>query len=424
MKNYFKNNNLFTIITQILIILLPFYVFLSVFFTNIVWIPSFWFFIKEFLLVILFFSLCFLFYKNKKLPQLDILDYLVFFYIFYWIIITFINWLWINSIIHWWRYDFMFLIVMLIYKHWTQFLTIKLRDLLKLFVYSWAMALLFWVMLKFRLKEEFLMEFGYVDYSGHWTFTWWIPVYHWLENSWMRRFQWIFDWPNAMAYFLILFSGVYLYLQRKKNEYYVILSMIILFWFLLMTFSRSAILGVLWAIGLIWVLNLNILFKKYKKTFLSLVIWWLVFLWSLGVIFSDQLVNIVIRPSSTTGHFDRMIMWIERFTEKPLWAGLAESWPWYRYIYPDKLTKEDELKYIPESWYIQVLIEWWIIYLITFLAILWIVLRRLYNNSIIIFWVLIAIMIMNLFLHIFEVTYISILAFLFIWLFISVKKLD
>jgi hypothetical protein len=211
------STNLFTALTQIIVIILPFYVLLSVFFTNIIWISNFGFFIKELLIVLIFFALVYEFWKVKKFPKFDMLDYLVFFYIIYWVWITVINWLWLNSIIHGGRYDFMFLVVMLIYKHGAEFLKIKTKRLMKLFLYSGAWALFIWFCLKFRFKEEFLTEFWYVDYISSRVYTWWIPVYHWLENSWIRRFQWIFDWPNAMAFFLVLFGWIFLYLQKKKN---------------------------------------------------------------------------------------------------------------------------------------------------------------------------------------------------------------
>ena len=350
--------NLFTILTKFAVTILPFYVFFAVFFWYITWFDKVWFFLKEWLLVAIFFSLIYEFIKAKKLPKLDFLDYLVLFYIIYWVWITLYNWLGLNSIVYGWRYDFMFLIVMIIYKHWASFLKVNTKQLITLFVYSWALSLLFWILIKFRLKEEFLVEFWYIDYVSNWVFNWWIPVYHWLENSWIRRFQWILDGPNA---------------------------------------------------------------KHHKKLLIWLTIFSVSFLWLLWIIFQHQLTNIVFRTSSTTGHFDRMEIWIDRFLEKPLWAWLAESGPAYRNIYPEKQTKNDEVKYIPESWYIQVLIEWWIIFFITFITILFTVLFKLYSKSKIMFGMFFAIMIMNIFLHIFEATYLSMLLFIFVWLFISKK---
>jgi hypothetical protein len=414
-----KNTNLFTILTQFLVILLPFYVFLSVFFTNIIWIPNFGFYIKEWILVIIFFSLIYEFYKAKKFPKLDSLDYLITFFIIYWVWITLINGLWLKAVIYWWRYDFMFLIVLIIYKHWLEFLKIKPRKLLKRFLYSGVGALFFGFCLKFRFKEEWLTYFWYVDYISSRVYSWWIPTYHGLENSGIRRFQWIFEGPNAMAFFLVLFSGSFLYLQKKKNEFYVFVVILFLFWLLLLTYSRSAILGVLAAFSIVFLLNIKYVYKHYKKTLISLLVIWLAFLSIFWIIFQDKIINIVLRPSSTEGHFDRMEIGFNRFLEKPFGAWLAESGPAYRYIYPDKQTKEDEIKYIPESWFIQVLVEGGFLYFLAFLSIIWIILFRLYKHSLVMFWVLFAIVVMNVFLHSFEATYLSILLFLFTWLFIK-----
>jgi hypothetical protein len=117
MKKIF-DNNLFTYLIQFLIIGLPFYVLFAVFFSTQLWLPKAWFFVKELVIILLSFSLIYEFVKNKKFPKFDLLDYLVFTYILYWVWITFYNWLWINSIIYGWRYDFIFLIVLLIVKHW------------------------------------------------------------------------------------------------------------------------------------------------------------------------------------------------------------------------------------------------------------------------------------------------------------------
>lgn len=413
--------SIFTILTKAIIIILPFYVFLAIYLSKITWIDKIWFLFKEWLLVVIFFSLIYEFFKAKKFPKFDILDYLIFFYIWYWIIITIINWLWIDSIIHWWRYDFMFLIVLQIYKHWSQFLKISPKKLLEIFLYSGLWALLISILIKFRLKEEFLMEFWYVDYVSSWVFSWWVPIYHWLENSWIRRFQWIFDSPSAMWYFLILLSATFLYLQKKKTEFYVIATLIFMFWLVIITYSRSAVLWIISWIWLLVLLNFKHLYKTYKKYLTIIITTLIIFVAWFSFIFQDQLKNIVLRTSSTTWHSDRMMIWIERFKEKPLGSWLAEAWPWYRNIYPNKQTKKDEQYYIPESWFIQVLIEWWIIFFMTFLAILWIILKRLYYNSKIFFWALIAILVMNFFLHIFEATYLSILTFLLIWLLISKK---
>ena len=413
-----KKSNFFTIITKIILIILPFYVFLSLILKNVTGIDFIWIFLKEFLLILAFLWVIYEFIKAKKFPKFDILDYLIFGFIWYWIAITFINWLWIKSLFYGWRYDFIFFVAFLIYKHWAQFLKESWKNLIKLFFISASISLLIWVTIKFSLKEEFLLLFWYVDYSGNWIYNWWVPIYHWLENSWTRRFQWILDWPNMMWFFLILYSGIFLFLQKNKKEFYVFLVLAFLAVLLYITFSRSAILWVLAWVWILFLVNLKTIFQKHKKVFLTITAISSVFIILILSIFLNPIKNIVLRESSTEWHFSRMIIWIERFIQKPFWAWLAESWPAFRSIYPDKQTLEFEQYYIPESWFIQVLVEGWIIYFLLFLTILWIIWTKLDKKSIFMFVSFFAILVMNVFLHIFEATYLSILLFILIWLII------
>ena len=208
-------------------------------------------------IVVLFLSLIYEFIKNKKIPKLEILDYLIFSYFWYWILITLLNWLWISSIVYWWRYDFIFFIVLLIYKHWKQFLKISIRNLIKIFIVSASISLFFWIFIKFIIWEQTLILFGFTSYISNWTFNWGIPNYHWLENSWIKRFQWILDWPNSMAYFLIIYAGLILSLNKKKLEYYIVLLLLFIFSLIILTYSRSAIIGVSFSLIVLFLLNIK-----------------------------------------------------------------------------------------------------------------------------------------------------------------------
>ncbi len=413
--------NLFTILTQFLIIVLPFYVLLAVFFSQIVGISNAWFFIKEFIIVLLVISLIYEFIKNNKKPKFDTIDYLIFWYIFYWIVITFINWLWLDSVFYWWRYDFIFFVVFLIYKHWNEFLKVKTNDLVKLLLISGWLSLMLSIMIKFRLWEQALISFWFTDYVSNWTFNWKIPSYHGLENSGIKRFQWIFDGPNQMAFYLIFFTSMLMHSLKKKFEYHIVLVLIFIFILLFLTYSRSALLWVITGSGLLVLMNIKTIYEKHKKIFINVITAILIITGLWLMIFSDRVYNIFFRTSSTTGHFDRMEIWIDRFLEKPLWAWLAESGPAYRNIYPDKQTKVDEQYYIPESWFIQQLVEWWILYFLLFISIFVNILNRMYTNSKSLFVWIIAILVMNVFLHIFEATYLSVLLFIFVWLIYNKK---
>jgi len=413
--------NAFTLWTLFLIIILPFYVLLKVFFEIKLWIPKFGFLIKEFVIVLLFFTLVYEYFKKRSLPKFELLDYLIFSYIGYWVIITLIQWLWITSVIFGWRYDFMFLIVFLLYKHGREFLQISIQKLLQIFLISWGISLFFSVLIKFVIWEQTLLFFWFSDYISNWTFNGSVPSYHGLENSGIKRFQWILDSPNAMAFFLIIYGGILIHFHKKKTEFYLWLILVFLFWLVILTYSRSALLWIFSAIWLLIFTHIKFIYHTYKKYFLWIIVLLTFIILIFGYIFQEKIYNAVIRPSSTAGHFARMEIGFNRFTEVPFGQWLAEAGPAFRSIYPEKISKTEEEYYIPESWFIQQLIEWWIIYFFLFLSIFSLILLRLYKISKSIFWILIAILVMNVFLHIFEATYLSILLFVFIWLLLAKK---
>lgn len=419
---FLEKTNLFTILTKFLVIILPFYVIIKVFFDVKLWMPLFGFFIKEFIVVLLFLILWFYYIRDKVKPDFDILDYLIFGYIWYGILITLINWLWFNAIFYWWRYDFIFLVVFFIFRHSKKYLKISFNNLIKLFLISAWSSLILWVFFKFVFWEEALQLFWYSIYVADWSFKWWIPIYHWVEGSWIRRFQGILDSPNAMAFFLIIFSWLFAHLNRKNLIYHINLVLIFLFILLILTYSRSALLWVILWIWIIFLLNLKDVYKKYKKHLMWIFIIFIIFSSIFFNLFRDKIDNIFLREGSTKWHFDRMEVWVDRFLEKPFWEWLATAWPWYRKIYPEKVSKKEELYYIPESWFIQQLVEWWFIYFSLFISICIIILIKTYKKSEPIFWALIWVLIMNIFLHTFEATYLSILFFIFIGLLLKVKK--
>ena len=419
---FLENNNFFTILTKIIVIILPFYVIIKVFFDVKIWFALFGFFIKEFIVVLLAITLIYYYIKDKRKPDFDILDYLIFWYIGYWVIITLVNWLGLTALFYWGRYDFMFFVVFLIFRHSKKYLEISVNKLIKLFLISAWLSLTLGIFFKFIFWEEALQVFWYSIYVADWSFKWWIPIYHWVEASGIRRFQGILDSPNAMAFFLILFSGLFAHYNRKNLIYHINLVLIVLFILLLLTYSRSALL---WAIAWIWILfilNLKNFYKKYKKQLVVSFVLILILFSGLFHIFRDKVDNIFLREWSTKWHFDRMIVWVDRFIEHPFGQWLATAGPAYRKIYPKKVSKTEEFFYIPESWFIQQLIEWGFIYFSLFVSICIIILLQMYKKSEPIFALIIWVWVMNIFLHTFEATYLSILMFIFVWLMLKVNS--
>jgi hypothetical protein len=417
--SFFKNTNLFTLLTKLLIIIMPFYVIVKVYFDKVLGLGFFGFFIKEFIVIILFLVLIYEYFfniKNKNIKlKFDVLDYMIFAFIVYGILITLINWLWLENIFYGWRYDFLWFIVLLIFKHWKTFIKDSVYDLIKLFLFWGSISLFLWIMVKFVMWEEILSLFWFSIAISEFWFGWGIPIYQWVEASWIRRFQWILDSPLSMWYFLILFSGLFLHINRSKIDFSILFWIWILFTLIFLTYSRGAMLWVLLSWFILFVLNFKYILKYYKKLFIFLIIIWFLFLWIIWYIFQDKLHNVFLREGSTNGHITRMAKWVDRFLEKPLWAWLATSGPAYRNVIKIETSLETDRYYIPESWFVQILVEGGIIYFSLFMSILWLILLNLYNNkNIYIFLLFIWVLVMNLFLHVFEYTYVTILLFMFL----------
>lgn len=427
LSNFLKNTNLFTLLTQILIFILPFYVIIKVYTDKILWLWFFWFFIKELIVVLLLGILIYEYFFNSKNKDIklkfDILDYSIFTFILYWIFISFFNWLWFSSIFYWGRYDFLWFIVFLIYRHWKVFLKVKSRELIKLFLLSASISLFLWLVVKFILHEEILSLFWFtIDVADFW-FGGWIPIYQWVEASWIRRFQWILDSPLAMGYFLLLFTWLFVSLNKKNIDFSVLVWTWILFTLVFLTYSRAAMLWIIIGLFILFLFSFKHILKHFKKIFIWSLVSFIVLASGLSFIFQDKLHNVFFRDWSTTWHFNRMEIWVNRFIEKPLWSGLWSSGPAYRNVFPDKVSLKWDEYYIPESWFVQILVEGWIIYFILFMFIIFNILLNLYNNkNKYIFVMFIWILVMNFFLHIFEYTYITILLFLFLGLFYSRAK--
>ena len=413
-----KNWNLLTLLTVIFTVLMPFYVLLKVLFEHKFWISGFWIIIKELLIILIWVVIIYEFIKNKVLPKIELLDIFIFLYFLYWIWITLYLNLPIEHIIYWGRYDFLFLWVFLLYKHGAQFLKIQSKHIIKYFLLSASASIFLWLMVKFLLWESTLIYFGFSDYSSNWTFSWSIPTHHGLDWSWIKRFQGLLEWPNAMGYFLIVYSALVLHVQKKKFQFHNVLFLILMLWLVLITYSRSALLWIWVAWASLFLLNIKYIYYSVRKYIIPLLLLFVIIFGWIAYVFQEKIYHAVIRPGSTTWHFERMEIGMNRFKDNIFGSWLATSGPAFRNVYPERTSRLDEEYYIPESWFIQQLTEWGFIYFSLFILIFLTLLLKTYKKSPMIFWALVAVLIMNVFLHIFESTHLSYVFFLILWIII------
>ena len=93
------------------------------------------------------------------------------------------------------------------------------------------------------------------------------------------RFQGLLEGPNQMAFFLLLYIGVYLSVFAKWRKYFFMNIMVVcgLLFFLILTYSRSGYAGVLlgssYVIGytLFQALKRGNIVKKYKITLSKII---------------------------------------------------------------------------------------------------------------------------------------------------------
>lgn len=424
MRTFLKHTSLFDICFRILLILLPFTTILSVWTREKFWISGISFY-KEWLLWIMFLFLIWQYIRWTIKIKLQMLDIVIFAYIASLIIVSLFT-TGIPGIIYGWRYDFAFLIAFWIIWHGVSFLKENTGYYIRLFLISAGVMLFLSSLLKWPLTEDMLLYFGYCGNPSNWQACNGVPpIFHGIDGANVRRFQGMLDGPNTMWAFLILFAGIFAYYMRMKKDWYfvtggILLGIVIL---IVYTYSRSALLGTFAAmlISLVW--SMRILYKKYR--FQMLVLWWIiVILWVvLSIKYSGHGNAIIGREGSTKWHLERMITSIERFREHPLGQWLGSSGPAYRHIIPVDASNMEEKDrfYIPESWYIQQFVEGWVISGILFLLTMLIVFIYLMQKSAILGGMFAGIWVMNLFLHTFESSVLSLSLFLLIGLILAEK---
>lgn len=411
----------FDLLFRVLLIVLPFHVLISVFFQFKVGVAGFGIY-KEILFLFLGLALVFEYFRVKKYPKFDLIDWLIWWYIAYLILISIINQGSLTSIVYGGRYDFEFLLAFLFVKHGKQFLSEKISFYIKTFLCSGGIAILLGFLVRFMFGEQVLLFFGFSPLLSVWEAGWSIPIYHGIEWASIRRFQGIFDGPNQAAFFLLSYLGILIHwFFPKKNWHWLLYFLwVTIFGLIFLTYTRSALLGLIASGGLIILLSLKTIITKHWRqalVFLGIIV---MFSGLVYLKYGETVKVIVLRWGSTRGHYERMIIGFNRFKEKPFGQGLAESGPAYRAVHDITNVKEDH--YIPESWYIQQLVEGWVIALLLFIAIMATIAFELWKKSIFIFWGFIAVLAMNGLLHSFETSYAAMVLFMIIGLFVENKR--
>jgi hypothetical protein len=397
----------------------------SVFLKEKIGIPGFSF-VKEFLLMGMVGVIAYFHFFGGKKIQWTKYDICIGLYVATMVGISIFT-TWISWLIYGWRYDFSFFIAFFAIYHGYVFLKEPISYYLKLFLFSWWVMIFLSFLLKWPLSEDILLYFGFCGNPSNWHSCNGVPpIFHWVDGANVRRFQWILDWPNTMWAFLLVYIWIFLYYFRTKKAWYFMLGAATIFLSILIfyTYSRSAILWLFWWVWIVILLLLPKIYKKFRAEFITITLIVFSLIGGVMIQYSWNMKAIIERWWSTNWHIERMLVGIERFKEHPFWQWLWSAGPAYRYIensstLDPKISEDKDRYYIPESWYIQQLIEWWILWILTFLVLIGYIFVWLSRVHIILAGTFLSILIMNFFLHTFESSTISLSLFLIIWLLLS-----
>lgn len=404
---------------RLLIILLPFTTVISVFTKEKLGIPGVSFY-KELLLILMGLSVVLLHIKRWLRFQWTGFDLLIGFYIVYLVGISLMpGGTGISGVIYGGRYDFSFLVAFLIALHGARFLEQKAAYYCKLFLISWGLAICISLLVRFVFSEDALLFLGFSGNPSAWQFGWSVPIFHGVDGASIRRFQGILDGPNTMGAFLLLYIGVGLYYLRYKKEWYFVIGMAVFFFLglIVLTYSRSALLGFIIATIATIVFSSRYLFVRYPRQVIALGLVFVLFLGAFFVKYGATAATIVSRSGSSKWHIERFLTGLERFKEHPFGQWLGAAGPGYRYVQDIKDLSREEMEsldryYIPESWYVQQLVEWGVFWAGVFGVLILFLLVTLFRIHPILFGMFGSICVMNLFLHTFESSTISLLLFL------------
>ena len=388
-------------------------------------------------------------WRKKYRPHFDKIDASIGIYILTLIAISIGTGTSLTGFIYGLRYDAEFLIAFVFFRQIIPLWDIRFWQIGKIFILSGGLMLAGSLLIRYVFGEVFLTIFGFSGQVSVWDGAGPPPIYHGIPGASIVRFQGMLEGPNQMAFFLLVYMGTYISLFSRFRKYRFINSVVLLLLVFLMsqTYSRSGLLGILTGSVILIAYTFadkirrghfrlrHINWKKLSTTVVLVLVAGTLAVFQFGPKFTE----VITRKWSTSAHFERMYIGYLRFLEQPLGHGLAQAGPASRAIAevnqnPIPMTSLDgEIKqlgeyflarnrdfvmntehyYIPESWYIQQLIEGGIIGFFFFALIFLLLLIHLRKYPAMLA-ALAGVLVMNTFLHSFESVHTALALFLII----------
>jgi len=384
---------------------------------------------KEAIVLVLFILLVIEIIRTKQYKKLK-LEALDYFILAYFLLGLITGLLWTKNLYHIFvgaKYDFSFLALYLCIRNFN-FNTEQVKMIIKWTLTAIITVVLFGFISYFLLPANFMTVFGYLPVAGgqSWIPGGALPMYHTVGiDGVLIRLASTFSGPNNYSFYLLFavpfllfknyktpektswFQKIKKYFsikEKDKSKFFLGFMFTIAFISLLLTFSRSAYLG----LAAIIFTGALILFKS-KRLFWTIITSAFVFLFiGIGAIYvsSPNTFNqIFLRASSSSGHFDRTVSAFYESLEYPWGEGLGKAGPASCY-FPDEFGG----CLIPENWYLQVALEMGYLGMLIFIIIIVMILNKLYNKykkeqnylSLSLFLTIIGLSVASMFLHAWE----------------------
>ena len=259
--------------------------------------------------------------------------------------------------------------------------------------------------------------------------------------EWHHRFQWTFGWPIRFSVFLTVWLFIYIWFildkkfAKQKASLLIALPTLFVFISVFFSYSKTSILGLF-----VWIVIFFALIRKYVfKADLSEKQVRVIKFFPLVLIFTASALVFIKRDlfthlGSMINRLDNLERAIWMFFYNPIGYGVGSAWPatqlwdsveWYTFKWA--VNSVEVFKYLPENWYVQILIEQSLIGLSLFVGILIVIGYYLFQImkkrktylSIAMFTSFSTLCFMANFTHAFEETATSYLFFLIIWAYIA-----
>jgi hypothetical protein len=313
----------------------------------------------------------------------------------------------IGRILFGFKYDFEFLWLFLIVRHGIQFSQEDIQKIVRVVLGSGIIVVLFGILQIFLLPKDFMLHFGYSPNISTWVPGGPLPMYQAIDNNaLLPRAASTLSGANQFAsYLLILFPlSILLILNEKSSHRWLwIIFTVLIAINLFFTYSRSAYIAC--------VLSLLVgifLYIKNKRVVRNILLWvigiGMIGTISIAIIKPAIVSDIILRASSTQGHYERTWDGILYSFKNPLGYGIGNAGP------ASSRFNADKIGWIPENWYLQISLELGLLGLILYVTMLIGTMQKLFlqfskNNDLLslsLFLTLLAIAITSLFLHSWE----------------------